>query len=401
MVVAAGDQAETPDQPMADRGTSQASATRDRRTVPAVIVPRAALARRPARPLLPPEPLPPGTAGAAPSTAGSGPVRHPIGPARGVRPALAGAPLSRVVLRPRTRLERPLGGSTVLHVLLLVLLAMLYARQGRPPPPPDQTPVQMVFGQSGMTGEQPSPDNGGGAPPTRQSPPPAQPAPQPAPVPAPAPQQEPSVNTEIPPVPPPVPIPELLPLPPEPPPLPPTVTQPQRQTPPERFQLRTAPPAPSRSARSSPFSHPMDLSFSQAPGPSRARTGRPGGSHAPVDLSLGPLVKNGHLNTPYATVGIQGVSDDYGAEIDSWIRRHLYYPPEAAERGEDGASRVHVVIDRSGHVKSARLVDSSGAYALDDATTGMFRGATLPPVPDDMSGDHFDIDLTVNYILIR
>ncbi len=384
---------------MADRGTSQATATRERRLAP--VDPPAPLARRSASIPLPPEPLPPGAAGAAPSSAASGPFRRPIGPARGVRPALAGMPLSRAIPRPRTRLERALGGSTVLHVLLLALLALLYARQGRLPTPPDQAPVQMVFGQSGMTGDQPSPDDAGGAPPTKPSPPPAEPAPQPVPAPAPPPQQEPAVNTEIPPALPPVPVPELLPLPPESQPLPPTVVQPQRQTPPERFALRTAPPAPSRSARSSPFSHPMDLSFSQAPGPSRARTGRPGGSHAPIDLSLGPLVRNGHLNSPYATVGIKGVSDDYGSEIDSWIRRHLYYPPEAAERGEDGASRVHVVIDRSGHVKSARLVDSSGAYALDDATTGMFRGATLPPVPDDMSGDHFDIDLTVNYILIR
>jgi TonB family protein len=166
-----------------------------------------------------------------------------------------------------------------------------------------------------------------------------------------------------------------------------------------RIPLRTSRPSPSRSASSSPFSHPMDLSFSEAPGPQRQRTGRAGGSHAPVDMSLGPLVKNGHLNTPYATVGIKGVSSDYGNEIDGWIRRHLYYPPDAAQRGEDGASHVHVVIDRSGHVKSARLVDSAGFFALDDSTTGMFRNATLPPVPDDMAGDHFDIDLTVNYIL--
>ena len=46
-------------------------------------------------------------------------------------------------------------------------------------------------------------------------------------------------------------------------------------------------------------------------------------------------------------------------------------------------------------------MSTSGSYALDDATEGMFRGAHLPPVPPDMQGDHFDIDLTVNYILIR
>ena len=414
MVAAAGDQAEIPVQPMADR-SSQASTPRDRM---APLAAPLAAPRPPARTGRPGEPLPPGAAGTVRPVAGSGSSRHPEGPVRRIRPALVGAPLSRVAARKRTRLERALGGSAVLHAAALVLLALLYA-QGKPPPPADHTPVQMVFGQSGMVGDQTSPDNGGGATPRPQSPPPAPPpvptpvpptpvpptpaptppAPVPVPTPPPAPApppQQPSVNTELLPTLPPVPVPELEPLPPEPQP------QPQPQRTPARIPLRTAPP--SRAARSSPFSHPMDLSFAQPnleAGPRRARTGRPGGSHAPVDLSLGPLVKNGHLNTPYATVGIKGVSDEYGSEIDSWIRRHLYYPPEAAQRGEDGSSRVHVVIDRTGHVKSARLVDSSGAYALDDATTGMFRGATLPPVPDDMSGDHFDIDLTVNYILIR
>ena len=222
------------------------------------------------------------------------------------------------------------------------------------------------------------------------------------PLPAPVPPQEMVVNPEIPPAPPPVPIPDLEPVPPvPPPPLPVETPRPQQRTEPMRIPLRTA-PAPSRTTRSSAFSNPMDLSFSQSqPGPSRSRTGRPSGSRAPVDLSLGPLVKNGHLNTPFATVGIKGVSDDYGAEIDSWIKRHLYYPPEAAQRGEDGNSHVHVVIDREGHVKSVRLVNSSGSFALDDSTQGMFRNAKLPPVPPDMTGDHFDIDLTVDYILMR
>ena len=173
------------------------------------------------------------------------------------------------------------------------------------------------------------------------------------------------------------------------------------QTQPMRIPLQATPPRPSRTARSNPFANPMDLSFSQAPGPSISQRGRPSGSASAIDMSIGPLVKTGHLNTPYATVGIKGVSDDYGSEIDSWIRRHLYYPPEAAEKGQDGPSHVHVVLDRSGHVKSARLVDSSGSFLLDDATTGMFRNAHLPPVPDDMKGDQFDIDLTVNYILVR
>ncbi|RBM07984.1 energy transducer TonB [Novacetimonas cocois] len=147
---------------------------------------------------------------------------------------------------------------------------------------------------------------------------------------------------------------------------------------------------------------PMDLSFAPSPLPHRSRHGRAGGSGSPIDLSVGPLVSNGKINSPYSTnTQIHGVSDDYASELDQWIRSHMYYPEEAARAGEEGPSSVHVVLDRNGQVAKVRLTGQSGSYYLDAATVGMFRNAQLPPVPPDMAGDHFDIDLTINYILIR
>ena len=152
----------------------------------------------------------------------------------------------------------------------------------------------------------------------------------------------------------------------------------------------------------SPFDNPMDLSFNEAPAPRRSRHGRPGGSGGPIDLSIGPVVENGAINAHYTSrTSIKGVSDDYGQEINAWIERHLFYPDEAIRNGEEGPSSVHVVLDRTGRVRSVYETNSSGSYYLDAATTGMFHGAQLPPVPPDMSGDHFDIDVTVKYILIR
>ncbi|WP_232228199.1 energy transducer TonB [Asaia astilbis] len=151
-----------------------------------------------------------------------------------------------------------------------------------------------------------------------------------------------------------------------------------------------------------PFANMTTLDFGEAPSTPRRQRGRRGGSGAPIDMSLGPLSTNGQINAPFMTHNtIRGVSDDYGSEIDRWIRAHLYYPEDAIKNGEDGPSSVHVVLDRTGHVKSVRLTGQSGSYSLDAATTGMFQGARLPPVPPDMRGDHFDIDLTINYILIR
>ncbi|MFT9400674.1 TonB family protein [Acetobacter sp.] len=152
----------------------------------------------------------------------------------------------------------------------------------------------------------------------------------------------------------------------------------------------------------SPFDNPMDLSFNEAPAPRRHRTGRPGGSGGPIDMSVGPVVENGAINAHYTSrASIKGVSDDYGQQINEWIERHKFYPEEAARNGEEGPASVHVVLDRTGRVKSIYETGSSGSYYLDAATTSMFRGAQLPPVPPNMQGDHFDIDLTMNYILIR
>lgn len=158
----------------------------------------------------------------------------------------------------------------------------------------------------------------------------------------------------------------------------------------------------SQASSNNPFANPMDLSFGQSPAPVRNHRGRRGGSGGPIDMSLGPLVTNGQVNAPYMTRNsVRGVSEDYGNEIDHWIRSHMYYPEEAIKNGDEGPSSVHVVLDRNGRVKSVRMTGQSGSYALDAATTGMFQNAKLPPVPPDMKGDHFDIDLTINYILIR
>ena len=360
MDVAAGDQAETSGISMIEPATTSGTSISTR--------------RRPAlSPLLRPEvrgPAPAlhGTArpGFVPETDGTPLIETP------------GQPLARRGRRLHDRLDRRLAGSAVVHALLLVLFSVLFAQNQEGSKTQEQAPVEMLYnrpGSAGMVG--PSSPDTAGSPPTKT----AKPMPDLQP-PVPLPPAEP------PPVPETVPLPELQ--------LPEPLPKPQPQ-PPQQVPVR-----PQTRASSSPFSHPMDLSFSQPPTPPRTRRGRAAGSSAPMDLSLGPLVQGGRLLTPYASAtSIKGVSDDYGDEIGAWIRRHMYYPEEAAKQGQDGPSHVHVVLDRQGRVKSVRLVDSSGSYLLDDATQGMFRNARLPPVPPDMTGNSFDVDLTIDYILIR
>lgn len=173
-----------------------------------------------------------------------------------------------------------------------------------------------------------------------------------------------------------------------------------RYTPPrQQRRQQTAP-----KASDNPFANMQSLDFSENPNKSKrkAATHRlPQGSRSSIDMSTGPLVKNGKINVPYAAkISIKGVSDDYGAAINAWIRQHLYYPPDAANKGEDGSASVHVALNRDGYVLSVSLTGSSGSDALDTAITSMFRGAKLPKIPPDLP-DHFELDLTVNYILLR
>ena len=297
----------------------------------------------------------------------------------------------------RDRLAAPTAGSGVLHLLvLLALLVVLPKPQGGHAPEPSS--VQMLFpqtGSSGMTGaEAPTPQTGGGTParqpassppPTVTLPPDVAPAPEPLPEPAPP---EASPTPAPTPTAPPVPKPET----------PTPVARPRAST--RTMRLRTSRPTEARRS-SNPFDAPMNLTFAspdeEGPPAARARHG----SHGAVDLSLGPIAHNGEMRIPYARTGIKGVSPDYDAELQDWIQRHLYYPEEAARKGQDGTAEVHVVLDRDGQVRDVELTTSSGADLLDDATSGMFRGATLPPVPPDMAGGHFDIDLTVHYILMH
>ena len=350
-------------------------------------------------------PKEPDVARAAP--AGSrGRLRDYVPAATAVKPVLT------PMMRPQTVVEPgpaiPFVISAGLHIAILAMLLASHHGAHGSPSGAEQPQVEMVFdappSKSSMQG--PRAHEEGGAPPPPSASTPEQKTPD---------QQEqkteeqqsaptPAVPTPETPSTPPVaedPSGELAKTDPVPAPVTPGAAPSQRSQH-TASHRHASPHRAARSDKSNPFAHPMDLSFGDQPSPYRHRRGRAAGSGGPIDMSLGPLSMNGAINAPYQTRNsVKGVSEDYGGEIDRWIRSHMYYPEEAARAGEDGPSSVHVVLDRSGHVKSVRLTGQSGSYSLDAATSGMFQGAHLPPVPPDMKGDHFDIDVTINYILIH
>ncbi len=104
---------------------------------------------------------------------------------------------------------------------------------------------------------------------------------------------------------------------------------------------------------------------------------------------------------PFSMRGGHGMTSDYREMIDDWVEAHKYYPDSARQRGHDGNVTIHVVWNRDGRVLDVQLVSSSGDNDLDDAWTGLFRGANLPPPPPDVPGDPITWDMTMHYELVR
>ena len=77
----------------------------------------------------------------------------------------------------------------------------------------------------------------------------------------------------------------------------------------------------------------------------------------------------------------------------SWSK---HYPEAARARGEQGTVRLALLIDRGGHVVSARIIGSSGSSALDQAALEMARHASGKPLPAEM-GSSVSLTVPVRY----
>ncbi len=119
-----------------------------------------------------------------------------------------------------------------------------------------------------------------------------------------------------------------------------------------------------------------------------------------LDLSAGPVVRNGELHDSVAHVrGSHGMSD-WGERLQEFVEEHKYYPQAAADNGEQGAAVLRVTVNRDGTVKSLTLVSSSGSHLLDAAWMAVFRDNRLPEFNDDMQGNQITFNYELNYELI-
>jgi protein TonB len=182
-------------------------------------------------------------------------------------------------------------------------------------------------------------------------------------------------------------LPDLVPLPEPPPPLPPPPVTPP--TPPRPRQLARPQYRPTPRNNPSGFPAPQDWSFGGGQLSRPSQQGAGGQS-----LMAGPSIPTPHIT------GAQ-LGRDWIAAYSAWVQAHLYYPEQAALNNEDGTTEVAVEIDRTGKVLSVQLITRSGSQWLDLSTTGMFRGAHVPPFPQDTKENTATVDQTIHYILQR
>ncbi len=153
----------------------------------------------------------------------------------------------------------------------------------------------------------------------------------------------------------------------------------------------------------------MDLSLGLAPALAPSRPASAVRGTGAADLALGSAARDAAGPPPPGASSTDGnirvrgaqVGKDWIAQLHEWWLQHSYYPRQAARDGEDGTVVVHVKVNRDGKVEMVDIESRSGSQWLDAGAQAVFRGATLPPFPPTTPENEADLDITIDYILVR
>lgn len=256
--------------------------------------------------------------------------------------------------------EAAILASLVIHALVLGGLAMVDQSKPVPPEPTREWTVET----QALLPEVETPPTQPAVPSPPEAPPPAEPdmheplsmaVPAPAPNPAPAPEPVPVAAPETPPV-----------------------------AAPIAHKPAAAPPPPHPPQKPQSFPRPTTAE----PGPAVTTPTAPKPAQAPA--------VPGSQSAPAAAPEI---SPAWRSALAGWVRSHRTYPDEARRLGEQGRAVVRFTVDRAGHVLTVTLIQSTGSPRLDAAVQLLFRGASLPPFPGDMTEDEITVTTALNYSL--
>jgi TonB family protein len=116
-------------------------------------------------------------------------------------------------------------------------------------------------------------------------------------------------------------------------------------------------------------------------------------------LSLGLSKRGPEDSSPFSMDTSAEVGPDWRNELSEWVQEHSYYPQQAVALGQEGPTRVLVIVKADGEVASVELERSSGSPWLDLALEGLFRGAKLPPLPKHLGDEPLTLHFTMYYVL--
>jgi len=111
---------------------------------------------------------------------------------------------------------------------------------------------------------------------------------------------------------------------------------------------------------------------------------------------------------PVAAAPVQGRPDPKNAEaIATWrsqvlalIERNKRYPEAARPRREQGTAQVRFMLDRSGRVSDAHVVQSSGSSALDSEAIALLqRAQPFPAPPETFAGQMVAVKVPIRFTM--
>jgi periplasmic protein TonB len=113
-----------------------------------------------------------------------------------------------------------------------------------------------------------------------------------------------------------------------------------------------------------------------------------------------PLVSASTTTAPTAAAVRTGSILSWKRKLAMHLQRNKRYPAAAQAKREHGVAKVSFLVDRTGHVISSSVVQSSGSAALDRETLDLLqRAQPLPTPPPDVPGTQFAFSVPVRFDL--
>ena len=93
----------------------------------------------------------------------------------------------------------------------------------------------------------------------------------------------------------------------------------------------------------------------------------------------------------------QKLTADWGQKISAYFKLHKRFP-DGKNKKKSGTVKIFIVLSRLGHVTSARVEQSSGDIAFDEAAIAMVRRSDpVPRPPAALTDDEFKFTLPVDF----